>query len=421
MMLQIRMIGLGLWAVWVVSASCSLAAEVPERGSPSVILISLDGTRPQDVNPETMPFLVRRSASGAAAEGLQSVFPSNTFPAHVSLVTGVTPERHGLVNNGFRDPDPEFGRFWKGVPDIPRWIQVEPIWSLLESAGLPTASFYWVGSEGAWPESGYGPGAWKKFDPKTSEATKVDQILEWMSRPKSERPRLITAWFQGGDHAGHQDGPGAESVRRSLRRQDREIERLIEGLREQGRWDETTLLIVSDHGMASAQRTVDVKALLETPREGEGRKIAAEVYGIGGFSSVVLRDPYAPSSEEPPASQVAQRLRRAGLEAYPRSEAPRSWGVAHPRFGDVVVRAPIGTAIVRQGLNIKGFHGYLPSHPEMDGIFYAFGRGVEPGRRLSGVQNVDVAPTILELLSQPIPSGMEGRALNLGVDPAAGD
>ena len=95
--------------------------------------------------------------------------------------------------------------------------------------------------------------------------------------------------------------------------------------------------------------------------------------------------------------------------------------MAHPRFGDVVVRAPIGTAIVRQGLNIKGFHGYLPSHPEMDGIFYAFGRGVEPGRRLSGVQNVDVAPTILELLSQPIPSGMEGRALNLGVDPAAGD
>ena len=416
-MLQIRTIGLGLWALWMASASCLLAAEVPELGSRSVILISLDGTRPQDVTPETMPLMAKRSRSGASAAGLQSVFPSNTFPAHVSLVTGVTPERHGLVNNDFRDPDPAFGRFWKGAPDIPRWIQVEPIWSLLESAGLPTASFFWVGSEGAWPESGQGPGAWKKFNPRTSEAAKVDQILKWMARPPAERPRLITAWFQGGDRAGHRDGPGAKSVQRSLSRQDREIERLIEGLRKQGQWERTTLLIVSDHGMVSAQQIVDVQALLRASSEGGRSEISAEVYGIGGFASIVLRETSSPRKDLL-AREVAQRLRDAGLEAYPRPQAPKSWGVAHPRFGDVVVRAPIGTAIAPERLRIKGFHGYSPTAPEMDGIFYAFGSGVEPGRRLPRVRNVDVAPTVLDLLAQPIPSGMEGTPLNLEGDPA---
>ncbi|MCH2186682.1 alkaline phosphatase family protein [Myxococcota bacterium] len=416
-MLRIRMIGLGLWALWMTSVSCSFAAEDPQSALHSVILISLDGTRPRDVTPETMPVLSAFSQSGVSAEGLQSVSPSNTFPAHVSLVTGVTPERHGVVNNAFRDPEPEFGIFWKGDPHIPRWIEVEPIWSLLESAGLPTASFYWVGSEGAWPESGHGPGIWKKFNSKTSEATKVDQILEWMDEPPSKRPRLITAWFHGGDRSGHRDGPGADSVQRSLRRQDQEIGRLIEGLRKQGQWDETTLLIVSDHGMVSAERTVDVEALLQSPPLGQGPEISAEVYGVGGFASIVLLAPPS-SSEVSLASHVAQRLRRAGLEAYPRAQAPQSWGVAHPRFGDVVVRAPMGTAIVHQGLNIKGFHGYAPTHHEMDGIFYARGRGVEPGRQLPRVRSVDVAPTVLRLLSQPIPSKMEGHPLSLGGDPA---
>ncbi|MDG2051047.1 MAG: alkaline phosphatase family protein [Myxococcota bacterium] len=418
-MLRIRTVGLALLVFWVVSGSAwiSLAGQGFEQGPPAVILISLDGTRPEDVTPETMPVLADFSRSGVVADGLQSVFPSNTFPAHVSLATGVAPERHGLVNNAFRDPNLEMGIFHRSAPDIPRWIEVEPIWSLLESAGLPTASFHWVGSEGAWPESDRGPRSWKKFDSRTSEAVKVDQILAWMNRPPSERPRLITVWFHGADGPGHRDGPGADSVKSSLRRQDREIGRLIENLQKRGQLSEITILIVSDHGMVSAERFVDLKALLEDPPPREGPSVSAEVYGVGGFASVVLRD--RPSSQVALVGEVVKRVRRAGLEAYPRTQAPRNWRVGHSRFGDVVVRAPIGTAIVREGLRIKGFHGYSPTNHEMDAVFYAIGRGVEPGRRLSRVRSVDVAPTILNLLAQPIPSWMEGRSLSLTGDPAS--
>jgi hypothetical protein len=134
------------WLASLLLASLAAHAGAAER-EPTVILISLDGTRPVDIGAATMPRLHALAAHGTVAPRMIGVVPTNTFPSHVSLVTGVAPERHGVVNNSFVDPDR--GVFAK--QDIPSWIDVEPIWSQLERAGIPTASYYWVGSEGEWP------------------------------------------------------------------------------------------------------------------------------------------------------------------------------------------------------------------------------------------------------------------------------
>ena len=120
------------------------AQAASESPPPSVILISLDGTRPADVGPETLPSLAALTREGAVAERLIPVVPTNTFPNHVSLVTGVTPQRHGIVNNSFVDP--ERGAFKK--KEIPEWIEVEPLWSILDRAGIVSASYHWVGPRG---------------------------------------------------------------------------------------------------------------------------------------------------------------------------------------------------------------------------------------------------------------------------------
>jgi len=398
----------GLAVGLAVTAACVVAADpepVPAPSSaawaPSVILISLDGTRPADVTPSAMPNLASLAERGAVAERLVVVSPSNTFPSHVSLVTGVAPERHGIVNNTFEDP--ERGLFVKKDPDIPSWMQVEPLWSLLERAGVRTAAYYWVGSEGAWP-GGRAPSDWRKFSSRTSEEKKVDQILEWIDRPAAERPRLITAWFHGGDRPGHKDGPGAPDVARALSRQDQQIGRLIDGLVERGRLDDTTLVFVSDHGMASADREVDLRTALKKQED-----VTTRVMGIGGFATVVLSDRDRADPEV--VARVVAGARRLGLQAHRREEAPPAWRVANPRFGDVVVRAPIGTAIVYWGLDIEGFHGYDPETPEMAAIFLALGRGADPGTRLPPVRAVDVAPTALALLGEPVPAWMEGRVV----------
>lgn len=374
-----------------------LAAAEP-GDPPVVILISLDGTRPADVNPAWLPSLDALGRRGARAEALVPVFPSNTFPNHMSLVTGVHPERHGVVNNDFEDP--ERGGFDKG--EIFAWIESEPVWSIAERAGLPTASFYWVGSEGPW-RGGPAPRETRRFSSRTLEKTKVDQILRWLAvEDPAQRPRLITCWFRGGDHAGHVDGPGAPSVGRALEPQDAQLARLIRALDESGRFASTTLIVVSDHGMAGVTKRINLNQVL---RE---NGLRAKALGIGGFSSI-----HAGKTRRRPRDfdRIVDVVRTAGLEAHRRDQAPASWHVDSPRFGDVVARAPIGTAIVTPRTLIDGFHGYAPDAPEMAAFLVAYGRGVERGASLGRVSSLEVAPTVLRLLDLPIPPQMKAAPI----------
>lgn len=370
-----------------------VGAAGPQGAPATVVLISLDGTRPADLE-AGLPSLVSLGRRGVRAEGLVPVDPTNTFPNHVSLATGVRPEVHRLVNNGFVDP--ERGRYEQGDPPHP-WIEAEPIWSIAERAGLPTASFYWVGSEGP-TVHGVAPRETRRFSSRTLEKTKVDQILAWLAiEDPAQRPRLVTAWFHGADHAAHDEGPGAPEVAESLAPQDREIARLVQTLDARGLFASTTLVFVSDHGMARAEQRINVGSLL---RQHGAR---AKVIGVGGFASV-----YAGPTRRDVRSldRVVEILRGAGLKAHRRTLAPDDWHVDDVRFGDIVVRAPIGTAIVTPTTLIEGFHGYASSEPAMAGILVAYGRGVGEGVRIGRVSSLSIAPTVLTLLGLPVPGAM---------------
>jgi len=358
----------------------------------TVILISLDGTSPE-VGLRGLAILREVARRGALARRLVPVFPTNTFPNHVTLVTGVHPDRHGIVDNAFLDP--ARGAFDKEAD--PSWIEVEPLWSLLEARGIPTAAFHWVGSEGPW-RSGRGPRHWRRFESDVAEDEKVEQILAWLfEEPAGSRPRLVTAWFHGADHAGHLYGPDAPEVAQSLRAQDAALAELLAGIERHGALATTTLLLVSDHGMDRVEKRVDLAAGLR--RAG----IRARVFGGGGFASVVT--PGGPAVE----AKAVLAARGLGLEAWRRGEAPAELRLGNPRSGDVVALAPPGTAI--GGGRLRGVHGYRPEQPRMAALFAAVGGAVPAGLALGDVRGIDVAPTVLLLLGVPIPEWMEGRPI----------
>jgi hypothetical protein len=365
---------------------------------PTVVLISLDGTRPADLTEALLPSLVELGRKGARADALVPVNPTNTFPSHVSIVTGVRPQEHRLVNNLFIDP--VRGRFSRKEPHT--WIESEPIWSVAERHGLPTVSFHWVGSEGPW-KAGPGPRESKKFSSRTLEKTKVNQILKWLAiEDPLLRPRLITSWFHGADHAAHVSGPGTEAVRKSLSPQDVQIARLIDEMEKRGLFESTTLIFVSDHGMTLAKERVNLGRLL-------GRAgLELSLLGTGGFAVGVFEEGAKSDAQLALAVKIA---RQAGLEAWPREDAPAKWHVGDPRFGDFVVRAPIGTAIVGATTMIDGFHGYDAEEPAMAGLLVARGRGVLAGATLGRVSSLAIAPTILELLGLPVPEQMKEPAI----------
>ena len=364
--------------------------------SRTVIMISLDGTMPADVHAAKLPTLDALARRGATATRLVPVFPTNTFPNHVSLVTGVVPAVHGIVNNVFFDPQRGLFRY----SEDPTWIEVEPLWAIASRHGIVSAAYYWVGSEGPW-RNGYGPRYWKTFDAGTPESEKVEQILAWMDiESPDDRPRLITSWFRGVDGAGHRFGPGSSEAYAALRHQDRVLARLVEKLDERGTFETTIVLVVSDHGMAPVTRSVDLKAALRA----EG--IEAEVFGAGGLATVSV------AGGRPEAAKVVAAARALGLDARFPSEAPRDLPMANPRFGDVVVLAPAGTVISSlPGRLMRGAHGYPPDEPGMSAFLIAAGGGVRPGFGLGDVRILDVAPTVLAWLGIAPPGWMEGRPI----------
>jgi len=372
------------------------AAPVRAEREPTVILISLDGTRPADLEGADLPTFASLRARGAAASRLTPVFPTNTFPNHVTFVTGVRPDVHGIVNNAFVDP--ERGEFDKD--DDPSWLLSEPLWSIAARHGVVSASYFWVGSEGPW-RSGRGPRDWRAFDASVSERDKVEQILAWLTGPEP-RPRLVTAWFHGADGLAHRGGLATPEVRASLREQDAALGRLVAALDASGAFAHTTLLIVSDHGMARVERRVDFAAALRKA------DVEAEVFGGGGTALVVFAEPGDAKALE----RTLAAARALGLEAWPRAETPAELHARHPRFGDVVVVAPLGVAIQSGwGRKLQGSHGYLPQEPAMGGVFIAVGRGAQPGASLGELNALDVAPTVLRLLSLEVPDGMQGRPI----------
>ena len=88
---------------------CSAAAAQDQAQPPLLVMISIDGLRPDyitaaDARGAKVPNLRRFLNEGAYAEGVQGVVPTVTYPSHTTLVTGVWPVKHGIWANTTFDP-----------------------------------------------------------------------------------------------------------------------------------------------------------------------------------------------------------------------------------------------------------------------------------------------------------------------------
>lgn len=375
--------------------------------APIVIMLSWDGVRHDYPDLMELPGLARVAGEGVRAGRLTPVFPSNTFPGHVSLATGTFPDRHGIIDNHFYDAS---GRQYRYSADAD-WIEAEPLWIAAERQGVPTATYFWVGSETDWRGRGTRYRI-SPFDGGRPESVKVDQILEWLALPEEDRPRLIMSYWAGADHLGHEHGPAVEEVVGQMRDQDRQLQRLLAGIDALALWPRATLIVVSDHGMTEMARYLDLSGALEDAG------IAARVVG-SAVANVYLEDP---AQLEAALAAVAHL---APSQAYRRADIPPRWRLTHPtRTGDLVLvteppytfSRPAGmagylrSALFAMGRSFGG-HGYDPRLPDMGGIFMAMGRGVPTDLVLPEVHQVDVAATAARLLGIEPPRQSEGHAV----------
>ena len=134
-------------AIALLLLASAAAAEVQTRRTDHVVLISLDGLRPEFYLEERWPapMLQQMGREGAHAKAVKSVFPSVTYPAHTTLITGKMPIDHGISYNSPFEPQGETGRwYWEE-----EHILVPTLWDAARAAGLKTASIFWPVSVGA--------------------------------------------------------------------------------------------------------------------------------------------------------------------------------------------------------------------------------------------------------------------------------
>ncbi len=384
-------------------AAASALFAVPPPSAP-LILISLDGFRWDyaDLHPGETTTLRRLKREGVSMRELIPVFPTNTFPNHYTIVTGLYPTSHGMVNNAFFDA--ERGMVFRynqpGAVRDPRWWGGEPIWVTAIKQGRKAATGFWVGSEAE--IGGVRPTFWRPYDYSIPFETRLEELIGWLTLPAEQRPAVIAFYLEEVNGEGHKHGPASAQLVAAIKLVDDRLAQMLARIAAKG--IEPNVVIVSDHGMTatSATRTVILEDYLE---------LAAVQLDDEG-SSVALRpvDGDVPSLMRALAKMPHAKIYRAeDLPAHFRIKpGPRIAPVwVLPEEGwHVVTRATYARLRTRHPVTgyLQGDHGYDPSLRAMRGIFIAHGPAFLRGVELPAMENVHIYNLLcaaLELKAAP--------------------
>lgn len=447
-----------------------------------VILVGLDGFRPDMMTATLTPHLLALSNEGVLFTRHRSVFPSETYVNVASIMTGTAPAGHGIVANEFLDPKIDPREPWIGSR-----VEMVEAGVAAYAGALMTAPT--LGDRLAkcgksfWAFGGGSPGSarlihplvakhpdhllfvgqdWRASSPQGRAAEIVGRLGEppAPSRSGSNLPiqRYLTEaflllaadeplpdatvlWFGEPDHAYHTLGLGAEPTLEALNALDLEVGRLIDWWRGRPDHDRIQFLVTSDHGHVTQTRAVDTATLLTDAgfRVGRHLEAGAELALVPGYcGNIRVRNGdegliVATAQALMAHSDIGLIFTRSGQG--PEGIVPGTFSQSfisseHPRSADVVFTLHadddtdpfgfIGTCRCDNALPAgAGIHGGL--HPaEMSPLLIAAGSAFGGGFLSDAPSSViDILPTILELLRESA-GGCEGRSLEEAfADPGA--
>jgi predicted AlkP superfamily pyrophosphatase or phosphodiesterase len=395
-MLMALALGACTHAPWKTQEASSAAS----KPSPLIVVL-IDGFRADYLDRNITPVM-----SGLAAQGVRAPMrpstPSVSAPNHYTLMTGLYPDRHGMVDNTFLDPTLGFfGAEPASYAVAGFYEQATPLWVSAERQGVRVGSAYW-GSPSV-PIHGVRASHQIPYAENVPNADRVDRILAWFDLPEAERPRLFMLYFGSVDGAGHLYGPDAPQTNAAIADADAAIGRLVEGLRARNALDATNIVLVADHGMTEISRSrvillsdlVDVNAVQET-----------------SYGATLGVNP-KPGRE----AEVERALlkRHAHMSCWRKAEIPASYHYgANARAPAIFCLADPGwtiatpVAIARYPIELHGNHGFDPAIPHMAALFVARGPAFARGAALPAFDNIHVYPMLAHVLGVT-PESVDGR------------
>jgi predicted AlkP superfamily pyrophosphatase or phosphodiesterase len=417
-------------------------AEFPAR----LVVLSADGMRPDFYRQPKkfglkIPNLREMVETGASAEAVESVYPSTTYPAHVTLVTGVHPRRHGIYSHLASLDPTEKARPWTWFA---RAINVPTLWDAVSASGRKTASIAWPVSAGAritynipeiWDPAA--PDPYRDFETPARHSTPrlFDEVINRIKSsavhaPRNRRqpeihemspdhlraeaalhvwrrhqPDLLLVHFALYDRLAHRHGPFAAEAVQAIEQMDKEIGRIRDAVNGD---QSTTLVVLSDHGFVPVER--DVAPLIPLMDEGlfgrnargdpELKRLGA-IHSGGSFALYWLEEPTTENRRS--LQKAVARLVESGVVREVLDRA-RLKALGSDPDAELMLDANPGCyfsdrhagPIVQDSPKDRGTHGHMPSVAGMEAGFVAAGPGIESGKALGRIGLTQVAPTLVK-------------------------
>ena len=441
-----------VWAaiITVLLLSAGIDEAWPDPGAkprPAVILISIDGLKPEYVldagaHGLKIPNLRRFLRQGAYSTGLQGVVPTVTYPSHTTLLTGVAPARHGIYANTTFDPlRKNYGGWYWYAEDI----KVPTLWDAAAAAGLVTANVHWPVSVAAPHITWNLPQYWRAGTPDDRKLLRVlatPGLLELLEKDlgpypdgidesvrgdevrakfaarllELKRPAFATIYLTGLDTEQHASGPFSAQSIATLERIDAALGQILKSIkRSYGK--NVVVCVVSDHGFVQTDKAFNLAVVLRSAglidfdEKDQIKSWKAAIWGAGGSEAIVLRD----KNDGATKTQVATLL--ATLAGDPANGIDRIIGEEelHARGGFpdatflVALRPGLVTGEAVSGdlitvTKYKGMHGYWPDVPDMNSSFFIAGPDIPAGHSLGAIDMRSIAPTLAGILAVSLPA-----------------
>lgn len=379
-----------------------LSIIIQPQSKPYVILVSFDGFRWDYLNRGITPNLEKIRSEGVSAISLRSVFPSKTFPNHISIITGMYAENHGIISNSFMNYERSY---WYRMSDTisvrdGRWYLGEAFWETAERQGIKTASYFWPGSE---LNLDYRHPSYREFYVHERPYDKrVQGVIDWLQLPFDERPHFITLYFDDTDTYGHKYGPESSEVNESIKRLDNIAGLVISKLADIGMKDSVNVIFVADHGMTdiAPEKVINIQNMID------------------GFGCRFMDD--GPLMQvEPPVdylTEVYQILKRneSHYKVYLKKDIPDYFHYnKNPLTFSILLVADIGWSLVTNTRSnwvskSKGNHGYDNNHMDMQGILIANGPNFKVGYKTGTLWNIDIYPLLCKIFNIYPRSNIDG-------------
>jgi predicted AlkP superfamily pyrophosphatase or phosphodiesterase len=371
---------------------------------------------------------------------MRPVFPTVTYPNHTTLITGVSPAKHGIWQNTTLDPQDRNIEGWYWYAED---IRVPTLWDVAAKAGYLVGSVSWPVSVGARGVSALIPEYWRAANDEDRKLLRALATPGLMTELESEagpyitdlnnavpgdwarthwadaiirhkHVRFITVHLAALDHLEHEAGPYSPEAFATLEEIDKMVAEIEKTMRAET--PDTVMCIVSDHGFAPIShqlslRAAFIKAGLLTVNAKKNSAMAptftdwkATPWGTGGSAFVVLKDP----KDAAVRSQVEKLLQQLAADPangidhiMDRVEIARLGAAPNADFAvDMKPGFTVTSSMDTVSGPIKpgGTHGFSPSHPEMRASFFIAGPGIREGVNVGDIDMRSIAPTLAELM-----------------------